>query len=51
MNDDPDEIEDLVDQLEENEPDPDPWSEDREPCSEYDRRMALIRDAVEKLQR
>lgn len=49
MSDDPDEIEDLLDQLEES--DPDPWSEDREPCNEYDRRMDLIRDAVEKLQR
>lgn len=49
MSDDPDEIEGFLDQLEEM--DPDPWSEDREPCNEYDRRMDLIRDAVEKLQR
>jgi hypothetical protein len=47
MSDDPDEIEDLFDQLEES----DPWSEDHEPCNEYDRRMDLIRDAVEKIQR
>lgn len=47
MTSDPDEVEDLLDEIEEREIDP--WPADREPCSDWDRRMDLIRAAVEKL--